>query len=384
MDLLNNKDTEKLLNAKNDIFVSLYMPTFHSGRKVTQNPIRLKNLFSCTEEKLLACGIDEKQISNILRPAEKLYKTSVFWQYQKNGLALFLSWGYFQYFRLPISVEEISVVSENCFHLMPLLELQNVNQKFYLLAFSQNKIRFFKASHFDIRQIKLGDAPKNFQQALNLDEQKREIQVKTQPRGQRGGRTAMFHGHGGEDDSIELLAQYCRIIDKAIHQKIKGKTFPLILACDDKLFPIYRDANTYPYLVKEVWVSGNPDKLKPEQLNESAYNKLKSQFMLPQKKALEQYNQLMNTDRTSDKIEEILPAAFYGKVAQLFIAQDSHLWGKYDKDAEKIDIHSKAQHCDEDLLNLCAIQTHNHGGEIFVLNPDKMPNNSSIAALFRY
>jgi len=49
----------------------------------------------------------------------------------------------FLYYRLPIEFQELVVVSDQ-FHLKPLLYLINNDGRFYLLALSQNDVRFLR------------------------------------------------------------------------------------------------------------------------------------------------------------------------------------------------------------------------------------------------
>jgi hypothetical protein len=38
----------------------------------------------------------------------------------------------------------------------------------------------------------------------------------------------------------------------------------------------------------------------------------------------------------------------------------------------------------EDLLNIAALQTFAHGGEVWVTTPERVPGQGAVAALFRY
>jgi hypothetical protein len=39
---------------------------------------------------------------------------------------------------------------------------------------------------------------------------------------------------------------------------------------------------------------------------------------------------------------------------------------------------------DDDLLNVAVIETYAKGGRVYVLDEDKMPDDTEIAAVFRY
>jgi hypothetical protein len=101
-------------------------------------------------------------------------------------------------------------------------------------------------------------------------------------------------------------------------------------------------------------------------------------------KAVAQYQQLANTERASKDVRAIVPAAHYGRVDTLFAAVGLQLWGAFDPQRDTIDIHEKEEPGDEDLLDLAAVQTVLHGGEVYAMELDKVPDGVPLAAVFRY
>ncbi|WNZ43543.1 hypothetical protein Q2T42_17000 [Leptolyngbya boryana CZ1] len=86
----------------------------------------------------------------------------------------------------------------------------------------------------------------------------------------------------------------------------------------------------------------------------------------------------------STKLEETVPAAYYGRVDRLFVAVGVQKWGRFDPNANEIQIHTHAEVGDEDLLDAAAIQTLINGGIVYAVEPDVMPAPAPIAAVFRY
>jgi hypothetical protein len=80
----------------------------------------------------------------------------------------------------------------------------------------------------------------------------------------------------------------------------------------------------------------------------------------------------------------VIQGAFYGRVEELFVPVGVQKWGYFDPEAMELEVHKDAQAGDEDLLNAAAIQTIFHGGTVYALEPQEMPDEVSIAAVFRY
>ncbi|MHB9097584.1 MAG: hypothetical protein ACYC5X_07160, partial [Syntrophales bacterium] len=81
---------------------------------------------------------------------------------------------------------------------------------------------------------------------------------------------------------------------------------------------------------------------------------------------------------------EIIPAAAHGRVGQLFVAAGRQHWGTFDAQSGAIELHRKPEPAGEDLLEVAAVQTFLNGGSVFIMPPEKMPDATDLAAVFRY
>jgi len=116
MDIMRQTDLKQLIDTSGEWCLSLYMPTHRVGREQQQDPIRFKNLIVGAREKLLEYGLRRPEVQELLRPAESLLTNGGFWQHQSDGLAVFLSPGYSQTYRLPSRFDELLVIGNN-FHI---------------------------------------------------------------------------------------------------------------------------------------------------------------------------------------------------------------------------------------------------------------------------
>jgi len=388
MDILTRDELRRLTRTPEGLSVSIYMPTHCTGFEIQQDPIRLKNLLGKAEERLLARGLRTPEARELLEPAEKLLQDSLFWQHQSDGLAIFLSSEEFRYYRLPFDFEELVVVTDR-FHIKPLLPLLSGDGRFYVLALSQNEVRLLQGTRHSVREIELEEVPPSLAEVLKFNDPEKRFQFHTMTRtpGGKGERPAIFHGHGvaSADDPKDYISRYFHRIDEGLHDLLQGEQAPLVLAGVDYLLPIYREANTYPHLVDEG-IEGNPEELGAEELHEQAWAIVQPLFVAEQEEAAAQYRQRAGagSEQASNKLKEVVPAAYHGRVETLFIAVGFQQWGTFDPATNTVQVHEEAEPGDEDLLDFAAMQTLLNGGTVYAVEPQKVPDEALLAAVFRY
>ena len=378
-----SKDELKSLMAKQEGFcISIFMPTYRMGAPAQQNQIRLRNMLRVAEEKLLAGGCRPQEAKTLLEPLQGLIGNVIFWRHQSDGLAIFLSSSTFSYYCLPVNFDELIVVADR-FHIKPLLQVLSGDTRFYVLTLSQNEIHLFEGTKQDLREIEIDTVPRSLAEALQYDEL--EKQVRFHRGAQRGGeRSSMISGHGADlDDNKENISKYFRQIDKGLHDFMRDEKIPLVLAGVDYLFPIYKEVNTYTHLMNEG-ITGNPKGMSMEHLHKQAWSVVDPYFQKDENDAIAQYRQSSGTGLTSKDIREIIPAAYHGRVGLLFILKGYRQWGLFNPGSNKVLLYEKLEAGSEGLHDFAAIQTFLNGGAVFILSPEKMPDESPLAAVFRY
>jgi hypothetical protein len=378
-----SKDELKSLMAKQKGFcISMFMPTYRTGAEAQQNQIRLRNLLRVAEEKLLAGGCRPQEAKTLLEPVHGLVSNVIFWRHVSDGLAVFLSSSVFNYYCLPADFDELIVVADR-FHIKPLLSVLSGDNRFYVLTLSQNEIHLFEGTKLNVSEIEIDTIPKSLAEALQYDELEKQVRFhRGTPRG--GERSSMMSGHGADlDDNKDNILKYFRKIDKGLRDLLRDERIPLVLAGVDYLFPIYKEANTYPHLMDEG-IAGNPKGMSAEQLHRQAGAIVEPYFQKDENDAIAQYRQSSGTGLTSKDIMEIVPAAYHGRVGLLFIVKGYQKWGIFDSGINGVRLHQKMESGGEGLPDFAAIQTFLNGGAVFVLDPEKMPDEAPLAAVFRY
>ena len=384
MNVLSRDELRALIEKPRGLSVSLYMPTHRAGPETQQDPIRFKNLLQKAEEGLLRSGLRAGEVKGLLEPAQDLLQDALFWRYQGDGLAVFCSQEVFRFYCAPEGFKELVVVTDR-FHIKPLLHLFTGDGRFYLLALSQNQVRLFQCARHSASEVDLPEAvPGDISDALRYDAPEKQLQLHTGAPVGKGGGAAIFHGHGaGNKDARKDILQYFRQIDRGLHDIFCQEQAPLVLAGVDYLFSIYREANTYAHLLDDG-ISGNPEGIKAEDLHRRAWGIVGPYFQEAQQKTAAQYHQSVPVGRTSRNVKAIVSAAYHGRIETLFVAVGLQRWGIFDLETNKVHVRQKPKPGDEDLLDLAAIQTLLHGGAVYAVEPESVPDGPPIAALFRF
>jgi hypothetical protein len=383
MNLLSKEELKRLIETPEGRCVSIYMPTHRAFPETKQDPIRFKNLLREAEQRLKAAGFRSPDINKWLKPAKALIKDGLFWQYQADGLAAFIASNLFYHYRLPLKLDELLVVSER-FHIKPLLPLFSQDGRFYILALSQNQVRLFQCTRYSVKEMELENAPQSLSEALKYDDPEKQLQFHTRAPSAGGERAAMFHGQGvGKDDAKDNILRFFHQLDQGLYTLLGKESAPLVLAGVDYLLPIYREANSYPHLM-EQGITGNPETLKGEELHDHAWGIVEPYFLKAQEEAVSQYRQFAGSERASNIIKEIVPKAYEGRIDILFVAVGVQQWGVFDPDKRMVYLHPEPEPADEDLLDFAAVHTYLNGGTVYALKPEEMPDQTSLAAIFRY
>jgi hypothetical protein len=195
--------------------------------------------------------------------------------------------------------------------------------------------------------------------------------------GKGGTGEAIYHGQGGpaERDDVDVANFFTRQVDPVVSRWLRESDAPLVLACVDRLAPIYRSANTYAHLI-DGHVSGSPAERSDDELRERAWQVVAPTLQKIEKDARRKFEDLAGSDRTSTTAQRILEAASQGRVETLFVSAD-------------VATAPNARHNEEGIVSRSASQveeatvgTIRHGGQVLAV--DQPPGSSLLAAVFRY
>ena len=363
--------------------VSLYAPMFKAGPDTRQNPIRYKNLLREARQALESWELSAAQGDELLAPLESKIDDYEFWQHQEIGLAVFACAEFAASFRLPIEFGELCTVTDR-FHLKPLFPLLSGDGRFHLLALSQNAVRLLECSRHSVREIELGDeVPRSLADALGHELTEQHLQFRTTSRDE-----AIYHAQGaGEDDVKAEIAKFLGMLDEGVRQKTHADggsaAPPLVLAAVEELAAMYRDKSGHKRILDEV-VAGNPEHQSAESLQEAAWALVEPHFDKDRQEHVERFGQAKADGSGSSELGEVVIAADEGRVDTLFVARGIRRWGRVHTDERKVSEDDSHESGNEDLLDRAAVSTWRNGGTVYAVEPDSVPDEGTLAAIYRY
>lgn len=342
--------------------------------------IRFKNHIREAEEQLHSLHTPAVQVRELLEPLRKLTDDHFFWQYQSSGLAVYRANGDFRTFRLPVSFEDLVVVTDR-FQVKPLLRVATGEKQFYVLALSQKHVRLLRCDRFTQSEV---DLPEEAQQAMAAQEDMTEPQLQAHSAGSGPQSVRLMHGNpaGAETDKLRMLKRFRRL-DHSLREVLAGGTAPIVMASVDYLLPIYREANSYPRLLPEG-ISGNPEQLRDDELREAGWAVLEPQVRARREEVAREFHDLKPAGRATSDLAQVVRASADGRVNSLLVADGAQVWGRFDSATRQLDVHEQAQPGDEDLVDLAAIQTLERSGTVIAVPSEAVPDGSPAAATFRY
>jgi hypothetical protein len=385
-DSLSRDDLHLLIAQPTSPCVSLFLPIERADPARQQNLIRLENLLRQAEERLIARDLQAAAANDILAPAYQLIEDRAFWIPQAAGLALFAAADLFRVYRLPLAFEELVVVDARAY-ITPLLPLLSGDGQFYVLTLGLGGVHLFQGTQYDLRLVTLHGAPTSLQDALKYDEFAKQPQFHSGVPGRSGERGAIFHGQGGRDGTAvkQEALRYFQQVEHAVRHTLHDASAPLLLAGISYLLPIYRAANRYPHLLAQD-IAINPDDLRPEELHAQAWASIAPRFDQARAAAVDRYQMVRGTAPAlaTSYQRTIIPAAYDGRVDTLLLASGQRQWGSFDPASGALALYEQAGPRDTELFNLAAIQTIRHGGTVYTIAQQHMPDPAPLAAILRY
>lgn len=395
MKVFNRNELKALLAPRQGPCLSLYMPTVRAGDQTRQNPIRFKNLLREAQGKLAEHGLSPAEVDQFLAPISNLTDNLIFWNQQKEGLALFLAPGFVEHYMVPMEFSERVAVADS-FQLKQVFRYLSEDHRFLLLTMSLHGVHLFEVTKDSLHPIDLGPVEAGMNHLLTMHgveveeitEGQRPGGPPTDRAGFKGGAGSWPTRQGSEDPNErnrERIKEYFRAVDEALSPILLHDNTPLLLAGVDYLHPIFRECCDYRFLV-DKGLHGNYEEVPRDDLHAQAWEAMGATFRAKQEQAEARFHELLGTGLASNEVEQVVTAACQGRIETLFVPVGVQTWGRWIPEEARVELSRNGGNGDgaTDLLNLSAVQTLMTGGDVLAVDPARVPGEGQIAAVFRY
>ena len=352
LDVIETVELRKLANLRGSNFVSIYLPFDYTGSAHAKERKKLKTMLLRAEKQLQDKGLKDKEIDDILSYHRSLIASDFFWSDGGAGLAILATEEKQYTYRLTAPVSESLYVGHR-FYLKPLISLSGQDDNFHVLTVNMKKPQLFECSMLHCQKIENVSLPVPPEEYFPGDKHVSQPPAK---------------------------ARYITDLAQELHKLYASKDRKLILVGLGQHVGPLKEVLDLPNIKVEA-IERNSEELSPQEIQKIALDTIEDNRKTMQKKYLQDFHNAKNSNRSTASVKEVLLGAKDGRVATLFIADEVQLWGQVLEDRSlRTNVEKESG---EDLLDLAAVETLLHDGEVITMSRDEVPGGT-MAAILRY
>ena len=358
--------------------LTLFLPPYRPGELASTPAALLKAGLQHAGQELAERRCPETDRAELFAPLEELAQDPELLEGSGRGRAIFRSPELLRQFHM-IQPVPASVVVAGSFAVRPLLAELQLPRVFYILALSKDHVQLMRCEDFRAKAVGLPPGfPLSLEEAMAFEPPDHDLENRSAAGSSTGAMRRVRFGTGsGRETQHAHLSDFYKLVDRGIHQILPKGDVPLVLAGVAEETDAYRAISGYRNLSAGT-LQGSPDfaSQEPEFLMQ-AYSLLRAEATVRELEALTEAIERAAPSHVSTDPDEVLRAAFEGRVRQLYIDESANRTGVFER--------GRYRTCGrEDLLNLAAVQTILHRGGAFGLPHGMMPPGLSAAAILRF
>jgi hypothetical protein len=368
VDIPTRDEMRDLLDGRDPISVTIYLPTTPLTQEIEASRIALRNMTREAHEQLAAAGADRRRAAAVIEQIEDLLEDDAFWRLQARSLALLVTPDRLRSFRLPNTLKPMVEISDR-FHIKPLLRAITFPQAAHVLALAAGSVRLLEVSpDLPVVEVKVEGLPRDAASAIG------KASIKDRSHSSRIV--------GSEGEKVRLR-QYARQVDQALRGLLQGSETPLILAASENLAAIYRSVNSYPHLAA-TGIVDSPETLGDAALAERARGVLDGLYAGQVAAWAESFAQRRQQGRGVTDIAEAARAAVRGAIDSALVDIDVVVPGLLDEATGAITLAATDDATNYGVVDEIARRIIQAGGRVMAVRRADIPGGHPIAAILRY
>lgn len=357
--------------------ISIYVDTHIKKPDRLENPIRFKNLV-----KEAQASLKEKEFKgfkDLFSLFKEMEDDALFWEGATESMAILGDEDECIVYKLPVNVKSLAIVSDS-FYIKPLLRSFQSNGHYHVLGLNRDNFVLFEADRYGITEIPVDARDATMEGVLGTEKTAPHLSVAS-----IGGDQSMYHGHGGAKDERKVdQEKFFRHVDTfVLEQYSKKQKIPLILVSPDEHQGEFRKLSKNNYLIDEgIKIDG--DALDKKNLYEKVQDVIQELFKKELKDRMATFSEAHAKDLGSDDVVQIGRAIAEGKVASLYLEENTVHPGRFDPQLGTVVQGEIADPRVGDVYDDMAEVVLSRGGEVLILEKDEMPTERDLAAVYRY
>lgn len=332
----------------------------------------LRKRMNGDSETLLASVIEEaKNLGNAAKP--------------RGSIVMLRAPSMFETFHVDEPLEHKAQLADR-FDIRTLLTIEHSQRAFYVLALSQSRTRLLRCTVDGSEEarfpegtaVSLMDAMQTRKPDHVLDNRQA---IPAPTAGAMGG--VMFGTNTDAEAKDEYMLHFFMGLDSAVNIALKGHREPLIPVGVEHELALFKRVNTYPRLLTPG-VHGAPDGLDGNEMHRRAMEFLREVESRPDSHVPADFDKRVGVGRASTHIQDIVAAAWEGRVSHFFFQANASYMGSFDPVRRRVKHTEDPLDAPVNLVDSAAEQTVLHAGDVRILPGSAMPNGLYFCALFRY
>lgn len=367
--MLRVADIRELMDADEDLKVSIYVPTTPVSNYSEENRILFKDQVKQVSHALEERGTDKRLAQELVDKLETIGTNDQFWMHQQFGLAVFATQSRMLVRRMTHGPEQAQTTVADSFHLRPALFDLSSWMRYQVLCVGMEDVALYNGKGENLTQVELhSDVPSSMADALG-----KTLHATEGDNDQRAG-----------EESSEQK-RYFKAVDEAIRDKHNGRTnLPLILATLPEYQGLYREVSDNPNLVENGLDKDPFEIAHTRQLGQEAWEVASQELQGRVQTWVEEYQQRQAHGEGVSQVDQVAQAAVIGQIETLLVDENASAKGKMDAETGKVKLDDSEDAVADDVIDNIVEQVLRTEGQLRFIPAERMPSNTGVAAILRY